>query len=502
MRCFVSQRDLYLKGFVIGQISLVLLGLVTLSGCSDKGVAAKPQKGKEAVPVKITTVTQKTIPQQIRAIGNVEVISSVSVKAQISGELTRVYFQAGQDVKKGDLLFQLDSRSLEAALMQAKANLAKDMAQIQQAEAKWRADVAQIKQAQANQAANAAQIKTAIANLNRDQAQASQAAGEAQRYASLLKAGAISKNQYEQLRAQAESSRATANAGRSGIENAQASARASSATVENAQATASASQAAVQNARAAVLADDAVIESAKSVVKADLAAIENAKVQLGFSSIYAPIDGRTGSLQVTQGNLVKANDTTSLVVINQIHPIAVNFAIPQQKLSLVRQYMATGQLKVEAIVAKDEQHPVQGVLTFIDNAVDNATGTVKLKATFDNLNNKLWPGQFVNVVLELSQDPNAIAVASQAVQTGQDGQYVFVVNPDMSVKMQPVTVDRTVNGEAVIAKGLQAGEKVVIDGTLRLVPGSKVKISDPKAQGQQTEGEPKKTRKGGGAQKE
>jgi len=515
MRCFVSQRDLYFKGFVIGQISLVLLGLVTLSGCSDKGVAAKPQKGKEAVPVKITTVTQKTIPQQIRAIGNVEVISSVSVKAQISGELTRVYFQAGQDVKKGDLLFQLDSRSLEAALMQAKANLAKDMAQIQQAEAKraadvaqiqqaeakWRADLAQIKQAQAKQAADAAQIKTAIANLNRDQAQASQAAGEAQRYASLLKAGAISKNQYEQLRAQAESSRATANAGRSGIENAQASARASSATVENAQATASASQAAVQNARAAVLADDAVIESAKSVVKADLAAIENAKVQLGFSSIYAPIDGRTGSLQVTQGNLVKANDTTSLVVINQIHPIAVNFAIPQQKLSQVRQYMATGQLKVEAIVAKDEQHPVQGVLTFIDNAVDNATGTVKLKATFDNLNNKLWPGQFVNVVLELSQDPNAIAVASQAVQTGQDGQYVFVVNPDMSVKMQPVTVNRTVNGEAVIEKGLQAGEKVVIDGTLRLVPGSKVKIPEPKAQGQQTEGEPKKTRKGG-AQKE
>jgi len=511
MRLLSSQRDIYLRLFVVTRLSLLIFALASLSACSGKGIAAKPQgvRGKDAVPVKVATVAQKTIPLEIRAIGNVESASVVSVKAQIGGQLNRVYFQPGQLVKKGDLLFKIDSRPLEATLAQAEATLAKDMAQIQQAEAKrsadmaqvqqaeakWRADLTQIKQSEAKRDADAAQIKAAISNLNKNTAEARQAEAEAQRYASLFKEGAISKNQYEQFRTQAESSSATSQAGKAGIENAQASARASSSAIENARAVAAASNAAIENARATVLADGALIESAKATAKADMAAVQNTQIQLSYSSIYAPIDGITGSLLVTEGNLIKANDTTAIVTINQINPIYVTFTIPQQKLSQVRQYMAAGQLQVKAIVGKDEQHPIAGKLTFIDNAVDNTTGTIKLKATFDNLDNKLWPGQFVNVLLELTKETHAIAIPSQAIQTGQKGQFVFVVKPDMSVQMQPVTVSRTVNGDAVIAEGLQPGEKVVTDGTLRLIPGAKVTIGEKKEPSKETEEKPKNSQK-------
>ncbi|MBE9229261.1 efflux RND transporter periplasmic adaptor subunit [Phormidium sp. LEGE 05292] len=511
MRLVFSQRDIHLRLLVLSRLSLLLLAVTCLSACSGKGIAAKPQavRGKDAVPVKVATVAQKTIPLEIHAIGNVEAISVVSVKAQIGGQLNHVYFQPGQLVKKGDLLFKIDSRPLEASLTQAKATLAKDLAQVQQAEAKrsadlaqvqqanakWQADLTQIKQSEAKRDADAAQIKAAISNLSKNTAEARQAEAEARRYASLLKEGAISKNQYEQYRTQAESSSATSQAGKAAIENAQASARASSSAVENARAVAAASNAAVENARATVKADEAVIESAQATVKADEAAIENAQIQLSYSSIYAPIDGRTGSLLVTEGNLIKANDTTAMVTINQVSPIYVTFTIPQQKLSQIRQYMANGQLTVKAIIGKDVQHPVIGKLTFIDNAVDNTTGTIKLKATFDNLDNRLWPGQFVNVLLELTQETNAIAVPSQAIQTGQKGQFVFVVKPDMSVQMQPITVSRTVDGDAVIAEGLQPGEKVVTDGTLRLVPGAKVRIGQGRKPGKETEEKPADSQK-------
>jgi multidrug efflux system membrane fusion protein len=227
-----------------------------------------------------------------------------------------------------------------------------------------------------------------------------------------------------------------------------------------------------------VEADKALVESAAAAVQADRALIDNAKVQLTYTSIFSPIDGRTGSLMVNQGNLIKANDTTPMVVINQIRPMYVTFAIPQQKLAQVRQYMNAGSLKIEGIIGKDEAHPVRGRLTFVDNAVDSATGTVKLKGTFDNADTRLWPGQFVNVILTLGTETNAIAVPSQAVQTGQKGQFVYVVKSDSTVDVQPVVVSRTLNGEAVIEKGLNPGEKVVTDGILKLSPGAKVTISE------------------------
>jgi multidrug efflux system membrane fusion protein len=183
---------------------------------------------------------------------------------------------------------------------------------------------------------------------------------------------------------------------------------------------------------------------------------------------------------VKQGNVVKANDLT-LVVINQVNPIYVTFSVPEKNLPEIKRYRAGGKLEVEALIpGEEQQHSERGILTFVDNAVDATTGTIRLKGTFENRENRLWPGQFVNTILTLTVQPDAILVPSQAVQTGQQGQYTFVVKPDLTVESRPLVVERMIDGEAVIAQGLKPGEKVVTDGQLRLVPGAKVEVkSDP-----------------------
>src|SRR5262249_839084 len=198
-------------------------------------------------------------------------------------------------------------------------------------------------------------------------------------------------------------------------------------------------------------------------------------LQLDYSLIKSPISGRTGSLMIHEGNIVKANET-SLVTINQITPLYVSFAVPEQILADVKKYMAIRTLPVEANLGNDEQGTVRGELTFVDNAVDTNTGTIRLKATFANKEKRLWPGQFVDVVVTLTTERGAVVVPSQAVQSGQSGTYVFVVKPDLSVESRSVVVVRTVAGEAVIERGVQSGERVVTDGHLRLVPGSIVEI--------------------------
>jgi multidrug efflux system membrane fusion protein len=265
-------------------------------------------------------------------------------------------------------------------------------------------------------------LQQAEANLAKDQAQLENAKAEAERYTMLFQEGIVSKEQYDSMRTNA----------------------------------------------------DGVAAS----VRADRAAIDKAKIDLSYCTIEAPIDGRTGALLVHPGNLVKDNDAT-LVVLNQIHPIYVTFSVPEQHLADIKRYRAEGPLKVEAIIPNQEQNPAQGVLTFIDNAVDSTTGTIKLKGTFENPDNRLWPGQFVNVALTLRTQPNAIVVPSQAVQTGQAGQYVFVVKPDMTAEYRPVVVASGVGGETVIQKGLEAGETIVTDGQLRVVPGMKVAARKP-----------------------
>ena len=265
-----------------------------------------------------------------------------------------------------------------------------------------------------------AALQQAQANLDRDQAQAANAVQQAKRYDELAARGIATREQ-------------------------------------------------VDTSRTAVAALNATVE-------ADKAAVENAKVQLQYATITAPISGRTGALMVHEGNLVRANDQTPLVVINQIVPMSVSFAIPEARLPELKKYMAAGALRVTANPPNDDAAPAVGTITFVDNAVDQTTGTIKVKGTFPNTDRRLWPGQYVNVVVTLTMDPEAVVVPSVAVQTGQQGQYVFVVNAEQKVDLRPVTVKRTSATETVIESGLKPGETVVTDGHLRLVPGSRITV--------------------------
>lgn len=417
----------------------ILLGISSflLACSSEQEIKPKPQM---AVPVRIASVVRKSVPVEIRVIGNVEAYLIISVKSLVGGELTGVYFKEGKDVQKGDLLFSIDPRPFEVALRQAEANLARDQAQVRQAEASLSRDRAQVSQTQAN--------------LARDLAQAKNAAEEAQRYSYLVEKGYVAREQYDQIRTNAVALEATVQA----------------------------SQAAIENAQAAVQVSQAAIENAKATVQASRAAVENGKLQIAYCSVYSPMNGRTGTIFVQLGNIVKANDLP-LVVINQIIPIYVSFSVPEENLSDIKKFMAAGSLKVTAVLPKEEKNPEEGVLTFVDNVVDNTTGTIRLKATFKNENRRLWPGQFVNVLLTLMTQPDAIVVPSQSIQTGQDGSYAFVVKPDFTVELRPLMPDRTLDGETVIVKGLTPGEIVVTEGQLRLVPG--MKVEEKKDDGQE-----------------
>jgi multidrug efflux system membrane fusion protein len=264
-----------------------------------------------------------------------------------------------------------------------------------------------------------ADVKRQEANLEHDIAQAKLAHLDADRYAGLYKEGVVSKQQYDQAEANGE--------------------------------------------------------ALDAAVQADRAAVENAKVQLVYCSIYSPINGRTGTLMIHQGNMIKANDTPFLININQVEPIYVTFTVPEQYLADIKRFASAGKLPVQAAIQGDSR-PALGKLSFIDNTVDQATGTIKLKGEFANTDRRLWPGQFVNATLVLHTQPNAIVVPSQAVQNGQQGRFVFVIKTDNTVEMRPVVVNRTSGGQSIIDSGLKPGEQVVTDGQLRLVPGSRIEI--------------------------
>jgi len=356
-------------------ITLLAAGLASCNG-RDAVQAAKPQPASGA-PVTVAVVASRTMPVELQAIGNVESISTVTIKAQVSGQLVGIHFKEGDFVKKGQLLFTIERPPFEAALRQAEGTLAKD------------------------------------------QAQALNSKLDSERYQGLGREGVVSKQQVD----------------------------------------------------AALAAYNAM----QATVAADKAAVETAKINLEYTSIYSAINGRTGSIGVKVGNLVKANDVPILVTINQIEPIYVSFAIPEQQLTELKQYSEQKTLKVDAAPQGSSQH-FAGRLTFIDNAVDTTTGTIKLKATFPNEQRALWPGQFVDVNLTLKSQPNAIVVPTAALQTSQQGTYVYVVNQDLTAQPQPVKVAWTIGDETVIASGVQPGQRVVTDGQLRLTPGTKVDI--------------------------
>ena len=220
------------------------------------------------------------------------------------------------------------------------------------------------------------------------------------------------------------------------------------------------------------------VETLRAAVKADKAAVENATLQLDYCSVRSPIDGCIGKLHINEGNLVKADDT-SVVTIKQIDPIYVSFWVPEQHLSAIQKYMATSNLDVTVYQPYEKLEPIHGSLTFVDNTVDDSanTRTIRLRATFSNKDRRLWPGQYVNVVLALTQEPNSLVVPSQAIQTGQNNQFVYVVKSDGTVEAKPITIRRTINNETVV-EGVQPGEMVVTDGQLRLVPGARVEIKN------------------------
>jgi len=265
-----------------------------------------------------------------------------------------------------------------------------------------------------------AALQQAQANLAKDRAQYHEAAADEQRYLTLLRENVGSRQQYDQVEATAASLSAS--------------------------------------------------------MQADEAAVQTARLNLEYTEIRAPIDGRTGDLLVHAGNLVKPDADTAMVVINQVHPVYVDFSIPEQKLPDVREFMAEQKLAVQ-VSLPEQQGPLEsGELSFVDNSVDSKTGTINLKGEFANADSRLWPGEFVNTTLVLREHPGAILVPSQAVQTGQQGSFVFVVEPDMKATIRPVVIGESLDNQTVVTSGLKPGETVVTDGQLRLIPGATVTI--------------------------
>jgi multidrug efflux system membrane fusion protein len=298
---------------------------------------------------------------------------------------------------------------------------------------------AQVEQAMAAIVRDQADQKQAEASLAKDSAQEAYARGEAQRYSSLLEKGLIPKETAEQMKAQAAV------------------------------------------ASEALSADRAAIDKAKASLVLDQVALTAANLQLSYCNVYSPIDGRTGAVMQKPGNLLKASDVP-IVVINQVDPIDVNFTIPQQYWPDIKGHGNIPGLRVTATVPQDSGSPLQGTVTFIDNSVDPTTGTIHLRATFDNAQNRLWPGLFVNAMLRLSEQANAVVVPAEALSQGQNGTFVYVVKAGSTVEARPVQSSRAVSGLAVIDHGLEPGEIVVIDGQTRLAQNTKVQIKNSLAE--------------------
>jgi multidrug efflux system membrane fusion protein len=377
------------KVFRAASFAALIAACALFSSCSRKSADAKGQRlgSGIAVPVIVAQVESKDMPVELHAIGNVQAYSMVSVRSQITGPLTKVHIQEGQDVKAGDMLFTIDPRPWEDALNQARAN------------------------------------------SKRDEAQLISARLEFERTKKLFEGSIASRDDYDKA--------------------------------------------------------EAAFHALEATVLADNAAISNAELNVEYTSIRSPIDGRTGKLTVKEGNVVKSPDDV-ILTITQIHPIYVAFSVLEQQLPATQRRMKEATLPVEAIPPGETNNPPRGELTFIDNTVDTTTGQILLKATFTNTDNTLWPGQFVQVSLTLSNLVQATVVPTQAVQTGQNGEFVFVVKPDSTVEMRPVATGITRDGIAVVESGVKLGETVVTDGQLRLVPGAKVSIKASQVSGAST----------------
>ena len=366
---------------ILGCVLLIVIGATAVrytkkTPPNSKGPA--PSAAGRGVPVLAEPVATRDVPVYLRGLGSVSAFNTVTVKARVDGQITKINFQEGQEVKQGDLLIEIDLRPYEVQLHTAEANLAKDEATL------------------------------ADAKLNLT------------RYTDLYKQGVVSQQQYNT--------------------------------------------------------QQSLVGQLQGSISADQAAIENAKLQLVYSRITSPIGGRIGLRMVDIGNIVHATDPNGLLVITQLHPIAVLFTLPEDYIQQVLQHMRKGQLEVDAYTRDDRTKLASGKLLTLNNEIDPTTGTNKFKAVFQNEDRVLWPNQFVNIRLLLETRQNAITVPAAAIQRGNQGTFAYVVKPDNTVEPRVVKVGVTEGSLASIESGLQPGELVVTDGQDKLQPGAKVEV--------------------------
>ena len=406
-----------------------VLYLIGVSACLFTGCANKAQQNfaRPPAPVTVTVAITQDVPTYLDAIGKTVAREVVSIQPQVSGRITKIHFTDGANVRKGDMLFTIDPRPFEANIRQAQANVSKDIALKKQAEA----------------------------NLAKDVAQAKWGEVQVKRYGELVQGGVVPREQYEQLRANADSLNATVDA------------------------------------------DRAAVHSADEAIKVDTAAVDSAKVQLSYCYIRSPIDGRAGQRLVDVGNVVNPGGSSgssassgsssngpsgngnSLLVIERLDPIYADFTISQDSLGDVQQQMRAGRLKTEVRLPDNPENSVTGQLTFLNNAVENATGTVNLRATIPNEGHRFWPGRFVNIRLVLNTIHGAVLVPANAPQMSGKGSYVYIVKQDSTVEQRSVSLGQRQGDLIVVEKGVEAGERVVTNGQLGVTPGGKVRIDQP-----------------------
>jgi membrane fusion protein, multidrug efflux system len=342
---------------------------------------APPPAAPPQIPVTAGTAEERNVPIYVEGLGTVQAFNTVAVKTRVDGQIVKVFFREGQEVKAGDPLFQIDPRPFETALQQAQATKEKDEAQLQSAQ------------------------------LDLDRA------------TKLLAPGFQTRQGYDQQKA--------------------------------------------------------TVAQLKAATQADQAQIDTAQLNVDYALVKSPIDGRTGQRVVDIGNLVQAAQNANLVTITQMRPIFVSFTVPAERLDDIRKNQAKGPLAVVAYAMDDKTQLAQGQLTLIDNQVDVATGTIHLKAQFDNAGEPLWPGAFVNARIVLSTRENVVTVSADAVMQGPNGPYVYVLGKDDTAQRRAVQVAATQEGLAVVSRGLHAGERVVVEGQYRLTDGAKVKLGAP-----------------------
>jgi len=366
------------RAIAAAAIILVAAAAIWWRSSGSEPPAARAQTAPPSIPVTPGTVAAEDVPVFLHGIGTVQAYNSVSVKSRVDGQIVKVDFKEGQDVKEGDPLFQIDPRPYQAALAQAEAMKQKDEAQLAGAQA------------------------------------------DLDRYAQLVPSGHQTKQSYDQQKTQ--------------------------------------------------------VAQLQAAIRADEAQISSARLNLGFADIRSPIDGRLGAKLVDKGNLVRAGDNAALVSITEVKPIFVNFTLPQASLDDIREQQQKAPLDVRVYRSDGKKLVAEGKLTLIDNMIDQATGTIRLKARFDNDDENLWPGEFVDVRLILSTRKGVATVPARTVQEGREGHYAYVIKPDSTVERRVVEVASIQDGIAVVTKGLAPGEQVVVDGQYRLTNGARVKL--------------------------